>query len=203
MSATLTKAPRTGTQAARTASVELPAAVNPAKKRLAEVLTAYDKAGLDLADARGHLSRSELDEAAALDSMASDSEDRIAVAIRSKAIYSARVTSREAAQVKLLKEVKTALTAAHSGYSILARELLSKRRELFRSRLIEAGQLVGNFMADLDDLLQSCGPIQVVRRLEINSQALLYLDTAEQIAGMAARVLESYGKLETEQGKQL
>ena len=105
MSATLTKTRPGGAREAQTASVELPEAVNPAKKRLAEMLTAYDKATLDLADARSHLARAESDEAAALDSSGDDADDRIAVAIRSKAIYTARVTNREASQAKQAAEL--------------------------------------------------------------------------------------------------
>jgi hypothetical protein len=43
---TLTKPRAGGAREAQTASVELPEAVNPAKKRLSEMLTAYDKAGI-------------------------------------------------------------------------------------------------------------------------------------------------------------
>jgi hypothetical protein len=56
----------------------------------------------------GDQGRGDMDEAAALDSSGDDAEDRIAVAIRSKAIYTARVTSREATQARLLPELKTA-----------------------------------------------------------------------------------------------
>jgi hypothetical protein len=180
---------------AQTASVELPEKLLPAKSKLDKVVVDYQKAAQDLDDSRGHLARAETDEQSALNNLElsdEESADRVAVAQRSIAIYRARTTNRETTQAKLLKELKTALDAAHNEYSALVQDVLTKRREILCGRLVETGHLVGNFQSDLEMLLESSQFILDVRSLEIPSGSVLYTDNADTIPGMAKRILASY-----------
>jgi hypothetical protein len=186
--------------------VELPAELLPAKAKLDRVLVDYTKAGLDLSESRAHLSRSEVDELSTLDNLElsdEESANRIAVCQRSISIYRARVTSREAAQARLLVELKSSLGAGHNEYSALVGDLLTKRRDILRDRMIEAGHLVGRFGDELETLLESSQLILDVRSLEIPSGAIIYCDSAEQITGMAKRILASYEAIAAKQKDQI
>jgi hypothetical protein len=183
------------TSALKAMTAAPPAQLLPARSVLNKTLTDYEKAGLDLEEARGHLARSETDEQSALNNTElSDAEcgDRVAVAQRSQGIYSARVKSREAAQAKLLVELKAAANSAQSEHSNLCSDLLSKRQELVRGRIIEAASLVGRFSGELEMLLDHSELIQEVRNLEVNSVAVLYADSAQAITGIARKILAGY-----------
>jgi hypothetical protein len=204
MSATLTKAPRAGAQATQTASVELPEKLFPGKSELAGAFADYQKASQAMEEARGHLARAETDEQSALSNLElSDQEcsDRVAVSQRSISIYRARVSSREAAVSKSLKEVKEALYPACNEYSNLCQNEREKRSAIMKARIIEAGQLVGSF--SFNALLEHSSPIQAIRILEIPSQSVLFCDSAEQITGIARRILAGYEAIAAKQKEQI
>lgn len=189
------KTRQAGPREAQTTSVEVPEKILPAKSKLDRVLIDYRKAGLDLSERQAHLSRSEVDEQSALNNLEltdQESADRVAVSQRSIGIYRARVNSREAAQAKLLKEMKLALSASHGEFSALVDNVLTQRRGILRVRMIEAGHLVGRFEDELETLLESSELILDVRSLEIPSGAVTYCDSTEQITGMAKRILAGY-----------
>jgi hypothetical protein len=189
------KARVSGAQEAQTASMELPTQLLPAKSKLDRVLIDYSKAGTDLEESRGHLARAETDKQSALNNLEltdQESSDRVAVAIRNSGIYGARVSNREAARERLLKELKLALSGSHSEYSALVDDVLTQRRGILRVRMIETGHLVGRFGDELEGLLESSQLILDVRSLEIPSQAITYSDSAEQITQMAKRILAGY-----------
>jgi hypothetical protein len=202
MSATLTKAPRTGTREAEQPSVAPPEKLYPARVRLDKVLADYQKAGTDLSDSQAHLSRSEIDEQSTLNNLElSDEEagDRLAVSQRSIAIYRARVSNRESARTKLLAELKAAASLAHNELSRLCLDERVRRSAILRGRMIEAGRLVGKFAAELDTLLEHSGLIQEIRHIEIPSGSFLFCEHAEQIEGMARSILDGYELIEAKQ----
>jgi hypothetical protein len=104
-------------------------------------------------------------------------------------------------QAKLLKELKATLYPARNEYSALWVNEREKRGAIIKARIIEAGLLVGNCSGVIDALLNHSTPIQAISALEIPSQSVLFCDSAEQITGIAKRILESYQQLETEKAK--
>jgi hypothetical protein len=185
-------------------SVELPAPLHPAKNRLAKVLADYEKLAQDLEDARGHLSRSEVDEAAALDSQESDAEDRIAVAQRSRGIYGARVANREAGLKKLALELKAAAQVGQQEFHLLVMAELGRRSEILLGRIMEAGQLLKDrtYSADVERLLGSSKPMLDIHSLDIPSSMGMG-DDGNLVAGMARRVLEGYEALAVKKKEQI
>jgi hypothetical protein len=195
MSTQTLKARPGGAREAQSASVELPEKLSPCRSKLAGALTDYEKAAVNLEEARGHLARAESDEQTALNNAElSDAEcsDRVAVAQRSRGIYSARMASREAAVSKLLKLVKDALYPARNEYSGLCMNEREKREAIITARIVEAGQLVGGFAGRLNMLLEYSSPIQDIHALDIPSQSVLFCDNAAQIIGIAKRILEGF-----------
>ena len=187
------KARPTGASAAGRPSVELPE--KTARGLLAAKLAEFERSQVDLSDSHAHLSRSEVDEQSALNNLElsdEESADRVAVAERSRGIYGARVANREAAQAKLLKELKTAVKVAHNEFSTLVNDERTRRRDILFTRVTEAGRLVGSFTGELEVLLECSGLIQAIHALEIGSQSLLFCDSAEQITGIAKRILAGY-----------
>lgn len=196
MSATLI-----GSRKEKAASPELLQEISPAERNLAAKLSEYEKACLALTESEAHLERSKADEQAALnDSELSDQEaaDRVAVAQRSRGIYAARVSSRQAAQTKLLAELTSAVQAAQSELSSAVYQELARRRATLIDRIMQAGQLGGDVTpAAFDELLASSKPMIEIERLQIPAQSLL-VDGASIKESLARRLLDNYDKLKTE-----
>ena len=74
---------------------------------------------------------------------------------------------------------------------------------ILRDRMTAAGQLVGNFGAELDVLLEYSKPIEEIRDLEITSQSILYLEGAEQIVAMTRRILAGYAAIGAKKKEQI
>jgi hypothetical protein len=200
------KTPQTGAQEAQPASVEPPEKLFPARTKLDKVLTDYEKASTDLDDSRGHLARAETDEQSALNNLElsdEESADRVAVAQRNRGIYGARVANREAAQAKLLKELKDSLNPAHHEHSALVVGVFSKWLDILRGRVMTAGRIGDGFSRDVDVLLENSALIQEIRSLQINSGFLLFCDSPEQITGMARKILAGYEAIAAKQKEQV
>ena len=164
----------------------------PWPARLTAKLAEFEAAGLALQEAHGHLRRAETDEAAALDSSGSDADDKIAVAIRNRGIYSSRVANREAARARLLGELSEAVKLGQSELAAAVSSELARRREILLERIRVAGQLEGQVWAEaIDSVLESSRPIGDVQRLEVPAQALL-VDGAEIKVGLAKRLLAGF-----------
>ena len=133
-----------------------------------------------------------------------DSANRVAVAQSSISLYRARTTHRGEAQTRLLKQLKEALyPALVNEYSNLCQAERNKRSAIVQARIVEAGQLVGSFSGALNILLGHSSPIQDIRSLEIPSQSVLFLDGAEQITGIAKRILEGYEAITAKMKEQI
>jgi hypothetical protein len=207
MSTQTLKARHEGAQEAQSVSAPLPEKLFPGKAKLAGALVDYVKASLDMEEARGHLARAETDEQAALNNLElSDAgcSDLVAVAQRSRGIYSARLTNREAAQAKLLKELKASLQGAHSEYSALVGAELSRRLDILRVRVMTAGQFGAAASRDVGSLLlEHSAPIHEIRSLQFNHTAFLFSDTPEAITGIAKRILAGYETIAAKQKEQV
>jgi hypothetical protein len=180
-----------------------PAPIYPATLQLTKKLLEYDHAVAAAAEARGHLAREESDEALAVDSQESDSEDRLAVAQKSVGVYRARTASREKTRLRLESELKAAASAGHSEYSKLLSDVRSRRCEVVIARMKEAGAIDDRVSpADWEPILSSSAPVLEISNLEISYGSLLIGDV-DQIAGMSRLILRNFEILIKEGAKSI
>jgi hypothetical protein len=205
MGTTLIKAPRTGAREAQTASVELPEKLLPAKSKLDKTLADYVKASLDIEEARGHLARSERDEAKALaDENQSDSEnmDAVAFAQKSRGVYAARVANREATLAKQAAELSKAISEAANELRGLVNAEIARREGVVGARVTEVLQ-VGNAVDPrrmghaLAQVLVFSGPIQLVQAL-LPAPSFSISGNNEHLVGAAKDLLTKFQKLVAE-----
>jgi hypothetical protein len=106
-------------------------------------------------------------------------------------------------QAKAVGELKAALALGHQEYSALCADLVSQRREILRGRVMAAGVLSDDVSVDVDILLENSKAISDIRSLEIPSGSITYCDGAEQIIGMARKVLAGYELISAKQKEQI
>ena len=206
---TLTKPRPGGAGAAQAVSVVAPQEkLLPAKSKLEKVLGDYQKAAQDLDDSRGHLARAETDEQTALndpDLGLEDAGNRVAVAQRSIQIYRARVANREKSVAAIFKELATAINESTLELRGLTNAEIERREGIFGERVVaalEVGTAIdpSRMKHELWELLQFCGPIQVVRALAPSS-AIVQPGNAGGLVDMAKDILSKFEGIIKEAGR--
>jgi hypothetical protein len=202
---TLTKPRQAGAQEAPEASTALPPEkLLPAKAKLDRALADYVKAGLDLSESQAHLSRSEVDEAAALNNAElsdEESADAIAFAQKSRGVYAARVASRETTVKRIFGELEVCIRSAQAEFAVEQAEELTRVKTILIERVCTVIKATdrAEHRYDWMELMDYSEPYQAVRSLEPSTYQAM-VGNADYTVEIAKQTLGAFEKLSVVKG---
>jgi hypothetical protein len=179
--------------------VEAPSRLMPARGTLIRKLSEYTASTATLKEFKSRLARVEIDESNALES---GDDDLLGRAQSQRGIYVAKIANREAALVKQLGELKTAVSSASQELSELVRSVFLKQHDSIAAAVMEVLEPAESFNPlELDDLLEHDARLVRIRKIELPS----FIDngSADGMVGFAKVVLDGFDAVITEGKKEL